>query len=86
MDDKFSLKSVSLSLGILFSIVYVLCVIWDVLVPQYAMYGVWAPLLPGFSFLDVFSFFLGLLETFLYGLGIGVLFVGIYNYLSKKTG
>jgi len=80
---KLSLEKVGLSLGIFFSVVYVLCVAFDLLFPQMAMYTVWQKLLPGFTWLSLGSFLLGLVETFFYGVLFAILFVPVYNYLGK---
>lgn len=52
--------------------------------PAYAMRGVWLPLLPGFVWLTLSSFLLGLAESFIWGVLLGVIFVPIYNYLVEK--
>lgn len=75
------------SLGLLLSVSYTLCVLWGLLVPQsLRMYQVWAPLLPGFQWLSLGSFLLGLVESFVYGLYIAAIFVPTYNYLARRTG
>jgi hypothetical protein len=40
--------------------------------------------LPGFRWLTVGSFFLGLAETFLYGAYAGLVFTSIYNYFLRR--
>lgn len=84
MQGKISLKAAGLALGVLFSITYVLCVAWDLALPKYAMYSVWAPLLPGFTWFSTGSFILGLVETFVYGVYGGTVFAFLYNYLIKE--
>ncbi len=82
-------KVVGLAAGTFLSITYVLCVGYDLLFPQYAMYGIWIKLLPGFKWLSWWSFFIGLIETFFYGIYFGLVFVPLYNFfhlrLSKKA-
>ncbi|GAB4364861.1 MAG: hypothetical protein Kow00128_06930 [Deltaproteobacteria bacterium] len=80
---KLSLEKVGLSLGIFFSVAYALCVAFDLLFPRMAMYTVWQKLLPGFTWLSLGSFLLGLVETFFYGMLFAILFVPVYNYLGK---
>ncbi len=82
-------KVVGLAAGTFLSLTYVLCVGYDLLFPQYAMYGIWIKLLPGFKWLSMWSFFIGLIETFFYGIYFGLVFVPLYNFfnlrLSKKA-
>ena len=40
--------------------------------------------LPGFRWLSVGSFFLGLVESFLYGAYTGLVFVPIYNFVLRR--
>ncbi len=84
VQEKLSTKVLGISLGALFSITYVVCILWDIAFPRYAMKGVWTKLLPGFTWLTPGSFVLGLVETFLYGLYIAVVFASIYNYLLER--
>ncbi len=76
-------RVVCLSAGGFLSITYVLCVAFDLLFPRYAMYGVWMKLLPGFEWLSWRSFLLGLIETALYGVYFGLVFVPMYNFVSR---
>ena len=80
----FSTKVVGLTLGTFFAVVYVLCVLWDIALPQYAMRSVWAVLLPGFTWLSFGSFLLGLVESFAYGIIAAVIGVPIYNYFEAR--
>ena len=84
MQERLSMKVLGISLGALFSITYVLCVLWDIAFPRYAMKGVWLKLLPGFTWLTPGSFVLGLVETFIAGVYVAVVFVPIYNYLLER--
>jgi len=67
----------SLTLAISFS----LCVAFDLLLPEHAMYGVWQNLLPGFEWLSWKSFFLGLIEAYGYGWFFALIWVPIYNFV-----
>ncbi len=78
--------SLGMSLGLFLAFTYVLCVAFDLLIPEYAMYKVWAPLLPGFSWLSWPSFFLGLVETFAYGWYVALVFGPLYNVFARKRG
>ena len=50
-----------------------MCVVWDVVFPQWAMRAAWTPLLPGFEWLSPGSFLLGLAETVVYGFWLALL-------------
>ncbi len=82
--EKLNIKVVALSLGVFLAVLYVLCVLFDLLWPVYEMRKVWSFLLPGFTWLTTSSFLLGLAESFIWGLLLGVIFVPIYNYFSGR--
>ncbi len=67
MKRRLEYLPVALAIGGFLAISFVACVAWDALFPRWAMRGAWAPFLPGFEWLSVGSFFLGLAETFAYG-------------------
>jgi len=50
------------------------------------MYPAWEVYLPGFRWISWGSFFLGLGESFIYGLLLGALFVPLYHFFSRKIG
>lgn len=74
-------NAASLFLAITFS----LCVAFDLLFPEMAMYETWRRLLPGFEWLSWKSFFLGLIESYGYGWYFALIFTPLYNFfLAKK--
>jgi hypothetical protein len=79
-------KTVGVSVGLFLSISYVLCVIYDLIFPGMTMYQAWIRLLPGFIWLTWGSFFLGLVESFLYGIYVALVFVPLYNFFKGKFG
>lgn len=70
----------SLFLAISFS----LCVAFDLLFPEAAMYQVWLKLLPGFEWLSWRSYFLGLAESYGYGWYFTLVWVPIYNFCAAR--
>ncbi|MCF6320788.1 MAG: DUF5676 family membrane protein [Rhizobiaceae bacterium] len=72
-----------LSLGLFISLTYILCVLFDLWLPSYAMNPAWSQFLPGFVWLSWTSFFIGLIETFAYGWYIALIFGPIYNFISR---
>lgn len=75
--------ALGMSLGVFLALTYVLCVAFDLLFPEHAMYRVWAPLLPGFTWISWPSFFLGFVETFAYGWYVALVFAPLYNAFSR---
>ena len=75
-----------MSLGVFLVVTYVLCVLFDLWFPTQAMHPVWAPLLPGFTWLTWPSFFLGLVEAFAYGWWVALVFGPVYNFFAAKFG
>lgn len=82
------IKPVALALGSFLGISFVLCVAWGLLVPSSlaTMIRFLESVLPGFQWISVGSFFLGLVESFLYGVYTALVFVPLYNYFSTRVG
>ncbi|MFE8072968.1 DUF5676 family membrane protein [Marinobacteraceae bacterium S3BR75-40.1] len=73
------------SLSLLLVISYLLCVGFGLLAPEHLrMYKAWAPLLPGFEWLTWTGFVIGLVEAYLYGWYLAVLFVPLYRWFSRN--
>lgn len=81
--NKLDWRVVGLATGFFLMTSYVICVAGD-LVFDHRMYEVWLKLLPGFTWLTWPSFLLGLLETFLYGIYFGLVFVPLYNFIQSR--
>jgi len=73
-----------MSLGLFLMITYVLCVAFDLIVPQFAMHETWQDLLPGFIWISWGAFALGLIETFLYGWYVALIFGPLYNFFVAR--
>jgi len=76
-------RDVGLAMGCFLAITYVFCVAYDLAFDQ-RMYEVWLELLPGFTWLTWQSFLVGLVESFLYGIYFGLVFVPLYNFFHGK--
>jgi len=76
---------VGMSLGVLLALSYALCVLFGLLFPGATMYQTWLPLLPGVSWISWPSALLGLVETFIYGWYIAVIFVPTWNFSSRRA-
>jgi hypothetical protein len=81
-----SLVAVGHASSLFFAITFSLCVAFDLLLPDFAMYQVWLKLLPGFEWLSWSSFFLGLAESYGYGWFLALIWTPLYNlFASRQT-
>lgn len=85
MNHKISLLAFGHASSLFISISFTLCVVFDLLFPEHAMYEVWLKLLPGFEWISFKSFFLGLFESYLYGWFITLIWVPLYNFFGSKA-
>ena len=72
------------ALSLFLAISFVVCVLFDLIFPGYAMHEAWAALLPGFVWLTPAGFTIGLVESFLYGWYAALLFCGIFNAIANR--
>jgi len=82
---RLSIYAVGMSVGIFLAISFILCVGFGLIFPTMTMYQAWLPLLPGFAWISMSSFVIGLVEAFAYGWFIAVLFVPLFNYFSERA-
>lgn len=83
---RIPIAALGMSLGTLLAITFVLCVLFDLWFPEFAMNRVWSPLLPGFTWISWGSFTLGLVESFAYGWYFALIFGPLYNFFSARFG
>jgi hypothetical protein len=79
-------KVVTQSLASFTAISFVLCVGYGLVAPA-AFHPAWLleAILPGFKWLGVGSFVLGLIESALYGAWAGILYSALYNYFARRA-
>ena len=79
-------KIVTKSLSSFTAVSFVLCVGYGLLAPA-AFHPSWLleALLPGFKWLGLGSFVLGLIEAALYGAWAGALYSGLYNFFVRRA-
>lgn len=77
--------SLGRALSLFLSITYLVCIGFDLLFTDYAMYQTWAGLLPGFVWLTPIGFAWGLVGSFLYGWYIALLFGGSNNAFTIRV-
>jgi len=78
-------RTVTWALCTFTTVSYVLCVIYGLVTPSSIhMRPFLETVLPAFRWLTVRSFFLGLVESFLWGAYVGLVFVPIYNAFDRR--
>jgi hypothetical protein len=82
-----NIKVVATSLGIFAAVSFILCVLYGLIMPaSLHSSALMEMVLPGFQWLTLTGFFLGLIESLLYGVFAGVVFVPIYNLFARRWG
>ena len=80
-----NIRVVTWSMGLFTAVSFILCVIWGLVTPESLhMHQFLEIVLPAFKWLSVGGFFLGLIESFLWGAYVGLVFVPIYNMLYRR--
>jgi len=80
-------KVVSWSLAVFSVVTYLVCVLFGVVVPESLHMSVFLEqVLPGFEWLTVWGFAIGLIEAFLYGAYAGLVFTPLYNTFHRAWG
>ena len=80
-----NIKVVTLSLSVFLAVSFLICVIYGLIMPNaFHMHNFLENVLPGFQWLSIGSFFLGLIESFLWGTYIGLVFGWINNFFYKR--
>lgn len=82
MKQGISLAGVGHASSVTLAISFALCVVFDLVFPEHAMYETWQKLLPGFAWISWRSFFLGLVEAYGYGWYFALIWVPIYNLVT----
>ncbi len=82
--SRIPIVALGMSLGSFLALTFVLCVLFDLWFPAQAMNPVWAPLLPGFTWLTLPGFLLGLAESFAYGWYAALIIGPIYNFFAGR--
>ncbi len=84
MKQGLSLVAIGHATSLFLAITFALCVAFDLLFPDYAMFEAWRRLLPGFEWLTWKSFLLGLVESYAYGWYVALIWVPIYNVFARR--
>ena len=83
--DMLNIKIVTWSLAIWAAFSFVFCVVFAMLTPSTLyMHALLQQVLPGFEWFSWRGFFVGLIESFLYGVYAGLVYVPVYNFLHRR--
>jgi hypothetical protein len=74
-----------MSLGLTLAIFFVLCVALGAVFPNFGLHKPWLQFFPGFEWLTVKGFVIGLVESFAYGWFATLVFVPLYNAFSAGS-
>ncbi|MBL1215199.1 MAG: hypothetical protein HND52_17665 [Ignavibacteriae bacterium] len=82
-----NIKIVTWSIGLFTAVSFTVCVIYGLITPESIhMHTFLETVLPAFKWLTWWGFILGLIESFLFGVYAGLVFVPIYNFFYKRWG
>lgn len=80
-----NIKVWAVSLGCWMAATFTICVVGGVIAPGLPIpHRTLEILLPGFTWISLGSFALGFVETFLYGVYAGLLFVPLHNFFVRR--
>ena len=85
MKSSVSLAAFGHAASLFLAITFTLCVGFDLVFPQMAMYRSWQTLLPGFTWISWSSFLLGLVESYGYGWYVTLIWVPLYNVFAARN-
>lgn len=83
--NQLNIRVVTWALATFTTFSFVVCVLYGLIVPEsFHMVQFLEIALPGFKWLTFGSFFIGLVESFLYGAYTGLVFTPIYNIYQRR--
>lgn len=77
-------KVLGAAMGVFLALAYIGCVLFDLVFDQ-TMYRASLAMLPGFHWLSLGSFLLGLVDTLVYGIFFGLVFAPLYKLFLTKV-
>ncbi|KAA3628279.1 MAG: hypothetical protein DWQ09_09115 [Proteobacteria bacterium] len=80
-----SLSAVGQASSIFLLFTFLLCVGFDLLFPQWAMFESWRKLLPGFEWISWRSVLVGAVEAYGYGWFFALIWVPLYNFFANRA-
>ncbi|KUO64180.1 MAG: hypothetical protein APF80_17325 [Alphaproteobacteria bacterium BRH_c36] len=83
--SRVSVRQLGLALTAFFVATYILCIALGVIVPDWEMHKPWLQFFPGFEWLTLQGFLVGLVESVIYAWYIAVLFGWLFNNLGSQA-
>jgi 2TM family of unknown function (DUF5676) len=79
-----TIRGTAVALGLFFDVTFLLCILSALVMPSRlgVMAKIWEAILPGFTWLTPGGMLLGLIELFLYGIYVALVFVPLFNYFE----
>jgi len=84
MNNRLSLLAAGHASSLFLALSFTVCVGFDLIFPEHAMYEAWQKLLPGFEWISWKSFFIGLVESYGYGWFFALIWIPLYNVFSVR--
>ena len=84
MKSRLSIYAIGHATSLFLVISYMICIGFDLMFPEHAMYEAWQKLLPGFTWLSWKSFFIGLVETYGYGWFFALIWTPLSNVFDAR--
>jgi hypothetical protein len=85
MRSSIDLVALGNTASLFLAITFTLCVAFDLVFPQLAMFEVWQNILPGFEWISWKSYFLGLAESYAFGWYFALVWAPLYNYFAGRS-
>lgn len=73
-----------LSLSSFFVITYGLCIALGLIAPSWALHEPWLQFFPGFEWLTLRGFLIGLVESIVYGWYVALVFGALFNWFARR--
>jgi len=84
--DLMKITSVGHAVSLFFVITFLICIVWGLVTPpSLHMHPAWQDLLPGFEFGTLTGILIGLVESYLYGWYVAILFVPLFNFFNRNS-
>jgi cytochrome c biogenesis protein CcdA len=84
MNRTINLVALGHTASLFLAFTFTVCVAFDVTFPQWAMFGVWQRLLPGFEGISWKSYFIGVVESYAYGWYFALVWAPFYNFFVSR--
>jgi cytochrome c biogenesis protein CcdA len=84
MKNGIHLLALGHTASLFLAIAFTVCVVFDLVFPDMAVYETWRRLLPGFEWLTWKSYIVGLVESYGYGWYFALIWVPLYIFFLRR--